>query len=142
MSEIAVYWGTALQVGQAAYLLHKHDIACRTEAEKEGYYWPNSSPWAKPNCSVLVPAEQVALAQQVLAPLLLLESRQARRIASRIRWRFVGMALCLAGGGGFTLAAVFGPPSYAIGAVVCFTALLVLLIGASHQSMTKPERED
>jgi len=141
MTEIVVYTADRLQAHRARILLAKHGIASKWICDEPQKY-PYAHTWGfKPDTRVLVAAEQVAEAQELLAPLQLQESREATHIARRMRWRFVGMALCLTGGGIFTAAAVFGPGSYAIGAVVCFTALLVLLVGASHQSITKPERE-
>ena len=138
--ETAVYGAARAQAHRVMCMLQEHGIACRILSEPRPYhYWyTNFSPWPRPQCRVLVPAEQVALAQQVLAPLQQLESRQASRIARRIRWRFVSMALCAVGCASFTIAAIFGPGSYVIGALACFGALLALLIGAHRQSPMTP----
>ena len=142
IKEIAVYSGARLQAHRAACLLEEHGIACRLICDESPVVYASRRAWSqKPDCCILVAAEQVSQAQQLLAPLQLLESRQASRIARGIGWWFVGMALCAMGGTVFLFAAMFGPRSNAIGALACYIALLVLLIGASRRSSRSVERE-
>ncbi len=104
MTEVAVYWAAGVQAHRAACLLNEHGIRCRTLCEGSKFYRAAASMWRKPSCRVVVAVEQVDRARQVLAPLQLIEAREAGRIAKSVGWRLAGMALCAIGGCIFTLA--------------------------------------
>ena len=142
MAESVVYSASPLQATRAARLLEEHGIACHVIANEQQYSYAHRRVWnQKPGCHVVVAAEQLAQAQQLIAPLQLRESQHATRIARSIGWRLVGMALSAMSGTVFLIAAMFGPRINAIGAVACYLALLVLLLGASHHSPASLDRE-
>jgi len=135
--EVVVYSGNSLQVCKAAGILTSHRIPCRVfHTEPSGNPGTHHGALFQPADHVAVASDSAAQAREVLATLDIAEDLAAERLSRGVGWRLVAGALLAIGGSAFVVAFIHGSRVNLIGALVCYSLLLVSFRGVRRAPRT------